>query len=43
MFSNLLHTARDLSNSLICIVHSSNNFNSVFHKKAHENFGAVAV
>ena len=38
MFSNLLQTARGILNSLICVVHFSNNFNSVFHKKVHENY-----
>ena len=38
MFSNLLQTARVILNSLVCVVHFSNNFNSVFHKKVHENF-----
>ena len=38
MFSNLLQTARGILNSLICIVHFSSNFNSVFHKKVHENY-----
>ena len=33
MFSNLLQKAMDILNSLICVVHFSNNFNSVFHKK----------
>ena len=43
MFSNLLQTARGISNSLICVVHFSNNFNGVFHKKFMKSFGAVAV
>ena len=38
MFSNLLQTARGILNSLICVVHFSSNFNSVFHKKVHENY-----
>ena len=38
MFSNLLQTARSILNSLICVVHFSSNFNSVFHKKVHENY-----
>ena len=38
MFSNLLHTAGGILNSLICVVHFSNNFNSVFHEKVHENY-----
>ena len=38
MFSNLLQTPRGILNSFICVVHFSNNFNSVFHKKIHENF-----
>ena len=38
MFSNLLQTARDILNSLICVVHFSSNFNSVFHNKVHENY-----
>ena len=38
MFSNLLQTARGILNSLICVVHFSNNFSSVFHKKVHENY-----
>ena len=38
MFSNLLQTAGGILNSLICIVHFSSNFNSVFHKKVHENY-----
>ena len=38
MFSNLLQKARGVLNSLICVVHFSNNFSSVFHKKIHENF-----
>ena len=38
MFSNLLQTARCMSNSLICVVHFSNNFNNVFYKKVHENY-----
>ena len=38
MFSNPLRTARVILNSLIRVVHFSNNFNSVFHKKVHENF-----
>ena len=38
MFSNLLQTARGMLNNLICVVHFSNNFNSVFHKKVHENY-----
>ena len=38
MFSNLLQTARSILNSLICVVHFSSNFNSVFHKKVHQNY-----
>ena len=38
MFSNILQTARGIANSLICVVHFSNNCNSVFHRKVHENF-----
>ena len=38
MFSNLLQTARGILNSLICVAHFSNNFNSAFHKKVHENY-----
>ena len=38
MFSNLLQTARGILNSLICVVHFSNNFNSVFHEKVDENY-----
>ena len=38
MFSNLLQTARRILNSLICVIHFSNNFNSVFHEKVHENY-----
>ena len=38
MFSNLLQTARGILNSLICVIHFSNNFNSRFHKKVHENY-----
>ena len=38
MFSNLLQTARSILNSLICVVHFSSNFNSVFHKKVLENY-----
>ena len=38
MFSNLLQTARGILNSLICVVHFSSNFNSVFHKKVHGNY-----
>ena len=38
MFSNLLQTARGILNSLICVVHFSSNFNSVFSKKVHENY-----
>ena len=38
MLSNLLQTARGILNSLICVVHFSSNFNSVFHKKVHENY-----
>ena len=38
MFSNLLQTTRSTLNSLICVDHFSNNFNSVFHKKVHENY-----
>ena len=38
MFSNLLQTARGILNSLICFVHFSNNFNSVFHEKVRQNF-----
>ena len=38
MFSNLLQTARGILNSLICVFHFSSNFNSVFHKKVHENY-----
>ena len=38
MFSNLLQTARGILNSLICVVHFSSNFNSIFHKKVHENY-----
>ena len=37
MFSNILQTARSILNSLICVVHFSSNFNSVFHKKVHAN------
>ena len=37
MFSILLQTARGILNSLICVVHFSNNFNSVFHKKGSWN------
>ena len=36
MFSNLLQTARVILNSLICVVHFSSNFNSVFHE--NENY-----
>ena len=38
MLSNLLVTARAILNSLICVVHFSNKFNSVFHKKVPENY-----
>ena len=38
MFSNILQTARGILNSLIYVVHFSSNFNSVFHKKVHENY-----
>ena len=38
MLSNLLVTARAILNSLICVVHFSNKFNIVFHKKVHENY-----
>ena len=38
MFSNLLQTAGGILNSLICVVHFSNNFNSVFQEKVHENY-----
>ena len=38
MLSNLLQTGRGILNSLICVVHFSSNFNSVFHKKVHENY-----
>ena len=38
MFSNLLQTTRGILNSLICVVHFSINFNSVFHKKDHANY-----
>ena len=38
MFSNLLQTTRSILNSLICVVHFSSNFNSVFHKKVHANY-----
>ena len=38
MFSNLLQTARGILNSLICVVHFFSNFNSVIHKKVHENY-----
>ena len=38
MFSNLLQTARGILNSLICVVHFSSNFNSVFHKNVHANY-----
>ena len=37
MFSNLLQTPRGILNRLICVVHFSNNFNSVFRKNFHEN------
>ena len=33
MFNILFQTARGILNSLICVTHFSNNFNSVFHKK----------
>ena len=33
MFSILLQTTRGIWNSLICVVNSSNSFNSVFHKE----------
>ena len=33
MFINLLQTARGILNSLTCVVHFSNNFNSAFRKK----------
>ena len=38
MLSNFLRIAKGILNSLICVVHFSNNFNSVCHKKVHENF-----
>ena len=38
MFSNLLQTTRGILNSLICVDHISNDFNSVFYKKVHENY-----
>ena len=38
MFSNLLQTTRVILNSFICVVHLSNNFNRVFHKKVYENY-----
>ena len=38
MFSNLLQTAGGILHSLICIVHFSSNFKSIFHKKVHENY-----
>ena len=34
----ILQTARGLLNSLICVVHFSNDFISVFHKKVHETY-----
>ena len=44
MVSNLLQTARGILNSLICVVHFSSNFNSVFHKVYFMKIiGAVAV
>ena len=33
MFSDLLQRAMGKLNSLICVIHFSNDFNSVFHKK----------
>ena len=38
MFSILLQIARGILNSLICVVHFSNNINKVFHKKLHEGY-----
>ena len=38
MFGILLQTARDILNSLICVVHFSNKFNSVFYKNVHESY-----
>ena len=38
MFSNLLQTPKGILNSLICVIHSSSNFNSVFHKKVNKNY-----
>ena len=33
MFSNHLQAARSILNGWICVIHFSNNFHSVFHKK----------
>ena len=44
MFSILLQTAIGILNSLICGIHFSNNFDSVFHKKKFMTLiGALAV
>ena len=38
MFSFTLQTARGISNSAICTVYFSDNFNSVFNLKSRETF-----
>ena len=43
MFSNLLQIARGILNSLICVPHFSNNSDSVFHKKVHENWCCSSI
>ena len=44
MFIIPLQTARGILNSLICVVHFSNHFNSEFHKKGSCGvFGRIYV
>ena len=38
MFSNILQTASNTLNSIICVVHFSNSFNSVLHKRVLESY-----
>ena len=43
MFSIILQTVRDISNSLISTVHFCDNVNSVFNKKTEKLFYARAL
>ena len=43
MFSILLQTIRGILNTLICVAHFSNNFNSIFNEKVENIIVVLTV